>query len=539
MNFKEIPHLSDILRNFLLFNPESPIIFNSGSFLIFFTLLLWGYSLIFNRVNARIIWLTAVSFFFYYKSSGLFVLLLFSTALVNYYLAWILDQIESRKTRVAFLTGSILLNLSFLLFYKYSNFLADNLNQLGMQIAERELVLPVGISFFTFQTISYLVDVYREEIKPTERLIDFCFYLSFFPQLVAGPIVRAIDFIPQIRSKLQISRDMVDEGLYMILKGFIKKAIFANYIAQYADLVYSSPGQFSGFENAIAMYAYTLQIYCDFSGYSDMAIGISLLLGFRLLENFRSPYQSISITEFWRRWHISLSFWLRDYVYIPLGGNRGAGRGTLILTLVFMIISVWITKQIWLIFIYMAIGIFLWARTKDKEELRLIYFTSLHLLLTMLVGGFWHGADWKFVFWGFMHGLGLMFHKWISRRMGSFLNHSIFNPLYWLLSFHFVAFLWIFFRAESFAMAKQSIETMFFSFDIAYAYPFYLARPTLVVLLLLGYALHFIPEDQKGAFKKSFSALPGMGKLIIYLICIQISLQLVESAVQPFIYFQF
>ena len=497
------------------YQPQNPILFSSGSFLVLFVLF-WGvYLLIYNQVSARIWYLTAFSLFFYYKSSGEFLALFAATIVFNYAAGLWLERIEKWKGKL--LAGLIVVNLLPLFYYKYANFWVDNFNALGGNwLRVENLILPVGISFFTFQTISYLVDIYRREVKACTNLLDFGFYLSFFPQLVAGPIVRASDFIAQIRRPIRfethgetvedksainyISNEELGAALFLIVKGFIKKAIIANYVAQYADLIYGTKiGEaavlnYSGFENLMAMYAYTLQIYCDFSGYSDMAIGLSMLLGFKLLANFNSPYQSLSITEFWRRWHISLSFWLRDYIYIALGGNR---KG-----------------EIW---------------------------RNIFLMTTMLVGGFWHGASWKFVFWGAMHGLGLIGHKWWANQFkeATWRKSGWWRVVAWFLTFHLVAFLWIFFRALSFEDAFNSIYQIWVSMDLAFFAPFVSARPLLVCLLGMGFYTHFVANEDKKRLQSFLHSLPFGGKLIILLMIIQISMQLQTADVQPFIYFQF
>ena len=528
------------LLELFIYDKNSPIIFNSGQFLLFFSLFLAVYVWIFNKINWRIAWLTLFSIFFYYKSSGVFVMLLTATIVYNYLVAIWLVRIEQKIWKKTLFISSVVLNLGALLWYKYSNFFLKNyIDIVGGKFEAMDIILPVGISFFTFQTISYLIDVYKEELKPTENILDFAFYLSFFPQLVAGPIVRASDFIPQIRSKISFSREQVGEGLFFILKGFVKKAIIADYVAQYANLVYGNPAGYSGFENWMAMYAYTLQIYCDFSGYSDMAIGLSLILGFRLLDNFRSPYQSLDITEFWRRWHISLSSWLKDYIYIPLGGNRGVGFGAIILTVFFMLLSVIITKIWWLIPIHLILLIFGYFYSKLYQEKAIKLFTYVNQLLTMLIGGWWHGADWKFVFWGFMHGIGLIIHKLFSKSARNFKANILTNILSWFLTFHFVAFLWVFFRASSYSDAMLSISKIFTDFSWDYAQPFLDVRPLLVLMLLVGYGMHFVSIKEKRKMSDYFASLPLLGKVLLFIVAIQLSIQFQDSEVQPFIYFQF
>ncbi len=484
----------DFLQDFFSFDFHNPMLFNSGLFLFLFLFFLIGYLRIYQNVQARLGYVIVFSLFFYYKSSGYFIGLFLFTIIVTYYLALWIDKQQDKKIRNVGLFLSIIFNVSFLLYFKYFNFFLSNFSvAVGWEFKAWQIILPIGISFYTFQAISYLVDVKQKHIAVSNNLLDFVFYMTFFPHLVAGPIVRARDFLSQVRQPLVFTQADMSEGLFLILKGLIKKAIIADYLAQYVDLIYKNPAGYSGFENLMAMYAYTLQIYCDFSGYSDMAIGIALLMGYRLKENFMNPYQALDITAFWRKWHISLSGWLRDYIYIPLGGNR-----------------------------------------KGEEK------QWLFLFLTMLIGGFWHGADWKFIFWGAMHGSGLLAHKIFSKWAKDLdLNQAIITPLGWLLTFHFVAFLWIFFRASSFQTATISIHKIFFHIDWAYAFYFFKANSLVVYLLLVGYASHFIGNKPKHALQLAFQAMPFYIKAVILLLIVQIILQVQNENVQPFIYFQF
>lgn len=484
----------DNIRRSLGYVANEPMLFNSGLFLLFFTVFLFFYAFFYNQITFRLIYVIAFSFFFYYKSSGIYLLNLLLLIVLDYFFAQWLYQTQNKQSRNALLTIAIFINLSFLLYFKYTNFIFENIAfALSHDYQKLDIFLPIGISFYTFQTISYLVDVSKREIKPSRNILDFAFYLSFFPQLVAGPIVRAKEFLPQIRQKITFTSAMMGEGLFMVVKGLFKKAVIADYMAQYADIVYSNPSGYSGFENLMAMYTYTLQIYCDFSGYSDMAIGMALIMGFQLPDNFRSPYQSLSITEFWRKWHITLSFWLRDYIYIPLGGNR-------------------------------------------KGKLN----QYLFLLITMLVGGFWHGASWKFVFWGGAHGIGLAIHKKFSELVQNIkVPNVISTPLSWFLTFHFVAFLWIFFRANTFQDAFISIELIFTAMDWAYIQPFWEVRQLLVIMMLIGYAIHFMPDDWKTKSADIFTASPLLVKTAVLVIIIQLVIQFKSENVQPFIYFQF
>ncbi|AFM06083.1 putative membrane protein involved in D-alanine export [Bernardetia litoralis DSM 6794] len=517
--------INHILNQFLIYTQNAPLLFNSGTFLVLFLLFYGGYIFLYKNDLLRIVYVIAFSFFFYYKSSGGFVFLLGFSAIFNYLSGFFIDSFQLKRNRKIVLWFSILINVGLLFYFKYTFFFLKNWNTITSQNIQLESIfLPIGISFFTFQAISYVVDVYKREISACRNLFDFTFYLSFFPQLVAGPIVRAKDFLPQIRQKLEFDSVTLGWGLFWILKGLFKKAVLADYLAQYVDLIYSNEAGYTGFEHLLAMYGYTIQIYCDFSGYSDMAIGLAMLMGYELCINFDRPYLATSITDFWRRWHISLSTWLKDYIYIPLGGNRHG-----------------------------------------------IFRMYLALMATMLIGGFWHGADWKFIFWGAMHGVGLVVHKIYLTFISEFrknnlvtttiyekietnkvnlfkkiiidtssnLSNSIKNSLGWLITFHFVAFLWVFFRAESFEKAWFSIQKIFTATDFNYALPFWETRPLFITMLFVGLFIHFSSKLSYNNLGNYFASLPFWAKAICFLVVIQIILQTQSEGVQPFIYFQF
>jgi D-alanyl-lipoteichoic acid acyltransferase DltB (MBOAT superfamily) len=336
------------------------------------------------------------------------------------------------------------------------------------------------------------MDVYRNEIPASKNVSDYAFYMTFFPHLVAGPIVRAKDFLPQIVDPQPINAALYKESLLRIMSGLLKKLFIADYIGKYVDIVHELPQNFSGAENLLAMYGYSFQIYFDFSGYSDIAIGIALMLGYRLKENFENPYTSTNVTVFWRKWHISLSSWLKDYIYIPLGGNR-------------------------------------------KGEFN----TYLFLLITMLVGGFWHGADWRFVFWGLAHGLALAFHKAWKQLFPRENNSHWSRIASTAITFHFVAFCWIFFRAPSSDIAFQVLDRIGNHFDTALIMDVLYGYRKVFLVILLGYVLHLLPDDWTIRLQEKVTNISIFILAPIIAIFVILVYQAISGAIQPFIYFQF
>jgi D-alanyl-lipoteichoic acid acyltransferase DltB (MBOAT superfamily) len=376
------------------------------------------------------------------------------------------------------------------------NFLSHWSNQLfSTSFDVTSIILPVGISFFTFQTISYTVDIYRHKVNPVKSIIDFGFYVSFFPQLVAGPIVRAAEFIPQLYQKYSLTKREFGYALFLILNGMIKKVVISDYISiNFVDRVFTTPLSYSGFENLLATYGYSVQIYCDFSGYTDMAIGVALLLGFRLPINFNSPYKAVSITDFWHRWHISLSSWLRDYLYIPLGGSR-------------------------------------------KGTVR----TYVNLLVTMLLGGLWHGANIRFVIWGAIHGVSLAIHKIWLEIFPSTVRPTPFwkRGLAALFTFHIVCLSWVFFRADTTTKAWDMITQM----GLHFGWQSFGAviKSYMPVLSLITFALlvHWLPVNWKEYYRGVFIKSPLWLKLVITVAAAIVVFQFKSADLQPFIYFRF
>ena len=476
------------------------MIFSSGLFLFVFLFFTLGYNALRNRLTTRIIYVTLFSLFFYYKTSGFYFLLLILLSLSDFSIGHFLHTARKDASRRWLVALSVCINLGVLCYFKYTNLILSAIGAIfDHTVTFKDIFLPVGISFFTFQSMSYVIDIYRRQLEPVRRWLDYLFYLSFFPQLVAGPIVRARDFLPQIHiNPPQITRQMFGTGVFLIISGLFKKAIISDYISlNFVDRVFDNPVLYSGFENLMGVYGYAMQIYCDFSGYSDMAIGIALLLGFHFNKNFDSPYKSASITEFWRRWHISLSSWLKDYLYISLGGNR-------------------------------------------KGKFR----TYVNLIITMLLGGLWHGASVRFILWGLLHGVALAFHKFTMAVFPSFKAAGArMKP--WrriigiVFTFHLVCLGWILFRADSMATGVDILRQIFGSFNAGLIPQVVSGYKYIFLLLIVGYVLHFLPERTEEWAKRVAGKAPLWALALAVVVVIIAIMQIKSADIQPFIYFQF
>jgi len=435
----------DVIRDFLVnlfsFDQAHPLLFTQFYFWAFFALVFAVFSLFHSKPLLRNGYLFAMSLFFYYKTSGVFLALLVFVIVYNFFAAKGLRKLKSERARSALTIFSVIVDLGILAYFKYAYFLTDFVNNLfGLEIEVHDvlgellnsltgasifrvdaIILPVGISFFTFQAVSYMVDVKREKIEPVGNFLDFGFYLSFFPQLVAGPIVRAVEFVEQLHKPYNLSRRWFGIAIFWIMNGLLKKLILADYLAvNFADRVFENPLLYSGFENLSALFCYSLQVYADFSGYTDIATGVAMLFGFYLPQNFNSPYKAVNTQQFWRRWHMTLSRWLRDYLYIPLGGNRNASAGTFIIIAAVAVFGSFLSGSWWVAFgvAILAAGIGLWAWRKPDD--RKLITTNINSMNTMLLGGLWHGASWNFMIWGGLNGIGMVIYKiWTKRSMGA------------------------------------------------------------------------------------------------------------------------
>ena len=567
--------VQEILKHFFLYNETDPMIFTKGIFWWFFAIVLAVQSFIHQRQAARNAFLFLVSLFFYYKTSGFFFSILLFSTLTDYFIGFQIEKGKTTLTRKLWLALSITINLLVLIYFKYAYFFADSFNNLlgtewhpvnhfagfanevfGSTFRADMILLPVGISFFTFQTMSYSIDIFRGHVKPVRSILDFGFYVSFFPQLVAGPIVRAADFIPQLYEKYSLTRKEFGIAMFWIVNGLLKKVLLADYLAlNFVDRVFANPGGYTGFENLMALYGYSLQVYADFSGYTDIAIGIALLLGFRLPKNFDSPYKADSVGNFWKRWHISLSSWLKDYLYIPMGGNRGGSLFTYI-SLAFVAGFVFLLSGSLMTLVWFAAGIavaIIIAMIFPK--IKKWYTTNINMMMTMLLGGLWHGASWNFVLWGGLNGLGLVVYK-LWRKISPWENKSRWWNRAWaiFLTFNFISFTRIWFRSGS----ANSWESMNESHDILAEWftantmlnqlgniDFSVAPDVLAgfapvfIVMLLGFIIHWLPSSTKDWYRNKFATAPIAVQVLVGIVTVFIMFQVLSADSQPFIYFQF
>jgi len=543
------------------FSEEFPLIFTQANFWIFFAVVYLIYAMVYNQKNLRSAYLFFISLLFYYKTSGFFIGILIFSTINDFFIGKGIYHSKSVIIKKILVTLSVIINLGTLCYFKYAYFFADSYNYLFNTEYEvfnylaqwantwtstnyftiDKIILPVGISFYTFQTISYSVDIYRKQIKPLNSIIDFGFFVSFFPQLVAGPIVRASHFVPQIRKEIHITKAEFGAATYMILKGLIKKMLFADYIAaNFMDRVFDVPEMFSGFTNIMAMIGYSLQIYGDFSGYTDIAIGLALLMGYKLPLNFNSPYKAIHCGDFWKRWHISLSSWLKDYLYIPIGGNRNGSIFSYTFMLIFTFLGV---------FAYAGFGIGVIATagmgllliiTLFSKRLAWHFNRNVNIMITMLIGGLWHGASWKFVIWGGLNGLGVVAYKY-WRKISPYENSNAWYALVWriLLTFTFITFTRIYFRGNSMDHINRFYKQIMTNMDWQNAFLVLWEYKLVFIVMIIGYVTHWLPYKTKDKIEDMFVESHIMIKAAVVMGVAIICYQTYAADFQPFIYFQF
>ena len=476
------------LLQLLEYNPAEPLTLTTGFFLFAFMLFGFGYSLVKGRARLRTLYVVFVSLYFYYKLSGAYILLLLFVAISDYIIGGCVGRRreKGRETRW-FVALSVVINVAILVYFKATNFFVDVVNGLyGTGTLDIEsVVVPAGVSFFVFQSIAYVVDIARGTIAPLRRFGDYLFMLSFFPKMFLGPLVKAKEFIPQIEAEsVVVTREDFGRAISLIVGGLVKYAVIAKAIG----ILFVSPafaGELgdSGLIALVAIYGFTLQIYCDFSGYSDIAQGVALVMGFKLPDNFNAPYHSATITEFWRRWHISLSTWLKDYLYISLGGNR-----------------------------------------KGK------FCTYLNLVITMFLGGLWHGVGVTFILWGLLHGVALALHKvWLSVVPKAKAVGSEMKPLWRVLgvfvTFHIVAFGWLLFTAEDMSVVGSMLDRIVNNFTFNDFGTMVEGSWVALLLMVVGYLMHLTSRGFDEALRRSVVRIGVVGQLLLIIVAIWLVMQ--------------
>ena len=480
------------------------MLFNSIEYVFFFPLVVFCYFLL--PPNKKRIFLLVASYYFYMCWKPEYVILIFISTVIDYFMAIKMEQQTSKKKKKLFLAISLVSNLGFLFFFKYLDFFNENFAaflsyfNIFYNVPSFDLLLPVGISFYTFQTLSYSIDVYNGKVKAERHFGIFALFVSFFPQLVAGPIERSSHLLPQFRKEKKFSKENFSEGTKLILWGFFKKVVIADRLAVAVNTAFASP-DISGLPLLIAVYFFAFQIYCDFSGYSDIAVGTARILGYDIMKNFNRPYLASSITEFWRRWHISLSTWFRDYVYVALGGNRS--------------------------------NIKIWMR---------------NILIVFLVSGIWHGAAWTFVIWGLYHGILIIIERVFVKKF----SNNFFTIFNTLILFHLVLVGWVFFRAVScthaFGIFYRIGKDVFFDlYSLSHGFQSYITYLPLGIskfnFFISFFAIAFLIMvevfEEKVKNLNDYSLVIYIGKLIFYDFLFFAILFLGVFNNQEFIYFQF
>ncbi len=612
----------NFLGDTFAFDPQSPLLFTQHYFWIFFLVVFALFSFLHNKVLMRNAFLFVVSVFFYYKTSGWFTLILIFSTFFNYFTGAKIYKAETENGKKAWLVFGLVINLITLCYFKYSYFFADMLNNLfglhlevfnafawfGNVVAGEpvfsvdRILLPVGISFYTFQCISYLMDMFRNRVSPVSNILDFGFYVTFFPSLVAGPIVRASEFIPQIYKKYFLTRRQFGIAMFWILNGMAKKIILSDYIAvNFVDRVFDNPTMYTGFENLVALFGYSLQVYADFSGYTDIAIGVAMLMGFYLPQNFNSPYKATNPGGFWKRWHISLSKWLQDYLYIPLGGNRTASFGTYACIITIALVGTILSGSVWVAIILLSLAAIVTINCYRYPDKKKNLTSNMNRLNTMLLGGLWHGASWNFMIWGGLNGIGMIVYRFwkdwdVYKRtaiiafitivcgaiaylfpapvwniavvwagiifIGTFVR-LIYNVLggkstlsklemCWAVFQTFVFITWtrLFFRAGSnldpaeanekaWNTAKNMVGQIGGTWDCSLIPDITLAYANVFVLIVLGMIIHWIPENFKRRYRLLFAQLPLPVMAVSVALFVFVIYQFITADLQKFIYFQF
>ena len=627
------------LKDLFAFDQAHPLLFTQFYFWAFFAIVLAFLCVFKNKTLLRNAFLFFVSLFFYYKTSGLFLMLLGFVIVYNYLAGLVLPHCKRKFWRNFVVVTSIVVDLSLLCYYKYAYFITDVLNNLfGTSFVVKDWIaswgnsvvgsgafsvdsifLPVGISFFIFQAISYVVDVsrgvaprslsgaegpnkHKGGIEPVRNFLDFGFYLSFFPQLVAGPIVRAKEFIPQLHKPFFLGRTQFGFAVFWILNGLAKKLILSDYLAvNFCDRVFENPLLYTGFENLTALFGYSLQVYADFSGYTDIATGVAMLMGFYLPKNFNSPYKARNAGEFWKRWHISLSKWLQDYLYIPLGGNRNGTFGSYAIILGIAFLASALAGSWWVFGSVLVLTVIVALLIAFKKSWRKELISDINRMDTMLLGGLWHGASWNFMIWGGLNGLGMLIYRfWASCNayfkvlvIGSivaafgalkyYFGAPVFNMFFWwtviillgafvgmlfhkvrkgkavswisdawavLMTFIFITFTRLFFRSGSnldpaeanekaWSTAKNMVNQIGGQWDWSLVPQMAWQHRSIILVFVIGMLIHWLPENFKRRYRIWFAKMPLAVMVLACMVAVFIICQFITADLQSFIYFQF
>ena len=616
-----ISNLIEYIKSLFAFDANSPLLFTQFQFWTFFALVFAAFACLKSKRLLRNSYLFFISLFFYYKTSGLFVGLLLLVTCTDFFIAQGIATSKTLLKKRLLLALSVTIDLSILCYFKYAYFFADVANSIfGTQLEVSNIagqginsfignsffdvdsiVLPMGISFYTFQVISYTADVYKGLIKPVKNIFDFGFFVTFFPQLVAGPIIKASDFIPQLYRKFSLSRIQFGIAIFWILNGLVKKIILSDYLAvNFIDRVYDNPLLFSGFENLMALFLYSLQVYADFSGYTDIAIGLSLLMGFYLPKNFNSPYKAQNCGNFWKRWHISLSRWLQTYLYIPLGGNRNVTFGTYFWIVTITMVALILSGSVWIALIVLAIAALVIFTAMQYPQKRKNICANLNSMITMLLGGLWHGASCNFMIWGGLNGIGIVVYKfwrdmslavkaiiaaiitvtlwclicyspapvwnvffvfmhlvfmgaiikYMYKRSKCNLNFSWLGKAWAIMiTFIFITFTRLFFRSGSnldpaianetaWNIAKNMINQIGGTWN-ANIWEICVAYKGVFTLFFVGMIIHWLPDRLKRRYRIAFARLPLILICAIVVITVFFVYQFISAEMLPFIYFQF
>lgn len=545
------------------------LVFTEFNFWLFFILVLVIFSFLHKNKLARSVFLSIVSLYIYFKTSGLFLLILLLSIAVNYIFGRRIFNARSDLRRKWIIAFSAIFNLLILGYFKYAIFFTESFNEVfhtNYEVVNHfiqygkswfgddmfakpapslaaQIILPVGVSFFTFQNISYTVDIYRKEIEPVKNFFHYTFFVSFFPQLVMGPIVRARDFIPQITQPFVLTRNDFSWSVIQIVKGLVKKIVIADFlVVHFINRITEHPEAYPGFVSVLAMWAYSLHIYADFSGYTDIAIGLSRLMGFELKENFNSPYKAINVADFWRRWHKSLGSWLRDYLYIPLGGNRGGSIGSYIAIFIIFVFLIFITGWYDLLYVYGGLTVLYVIGMFAIKDFKRFVHRDLNLLITMVVGGLWHGPSENFVIWGAMNGAALIIYKY-WKTISPYENKSNFFVHFWkiFITFNFITFTRIWFKLEADGAPNIMIDQIWNHFNFTWdTFVTVLSTYQAVFWVMLGgFIIHWLPDKVKRMYEGWFTRMPLALQAVSVAVILLLMYQAISSEAPPFVYLMF